>query len=114
MDDDVDLRPLLLEWLTLWRNQAAKYGSKMEFVYRNALKSLKTHPDAVYSARDCKRIKYFGQSCCLRVTSTPVTGFLCSRQTVFQDRGCHQREEWCASDHRSRRRGDKRCSKRAA
>lgn len=60
MDQRQDLRPVIAEWLTLWKNQANRYGSKMEFVYRNAFKSLKSHADPVYSAKDCINIKYFG------------------------------------------------------
>lgn len=62
MDQRQDLRPLIAQWLTLWKNQANKCGSKMEFVYRNAFKSLKTHTEPVYLAKDCLRIKYFGES----------------------------------------------------
>lgn len=55
-----DIKPLLKEWLTLWKNNAGKTGSKMEFVYKNALKSLKDYKEPVHSAKDCLKIKYFG------------------------------------------------------
>jgi hypothetical protein len=64
MDDEdqrPDLRPVVSEWLMLWKNQANKCASKTEFVYKNALRSLKDHSEPVYSAKDFIRIKYFGE-----------------------------------------------------
>lgn len=60
MDQRPDLRPFISQKLTLWKNQANKYGSKMEYVYRNAIKSLNSHNEPIYSAKECIRIKYFG------------------------------------------------------
>ena len=55
-----DLRPLLIDWLTQWKNAASRTGSRMEFVYKNALKSLRAYDQPVKTAKECRQIKYFG------------------------------------------------------
>ena len=61
MMEEQSIKPLLKEWLTLWKNTASRTGSKMEFVYKNALKSLTSYSEPIYSEKDCIKIKYFGK-----------------------------------------------------
>lgn len=60
MSQTEDIKPLLIQWLTLWKNLASKTGSRMEYVYNNALKSLRSYEEPVTCAKDCQKIKYFG------------------------------------------------------
>lgn len=60
MTDKEDIKPHLIQWLTQWKNAASKSGSKMEYVYNNALKSLKAHDQKITTAKECRSIKYFG------------------------------------------------------
>lgn len=56
----VNLKPLILEWLTKWKNDVSRFGSKMEFVYKNAMRSLKETTDPVFTIQDVRKIKFFG------------------------------------------------------
>lgn len=68
---DNTLEPInkqVLERLTEWKNSCSKIGSKMEYVYLRAIKSLREHKEPIYDAKDLKSLKYFGMftflSCC--------------------------------------------------
>lgn len=58
-----DVRSFIIQWLTKWHGQASRTGSKMEFVYKNALNSIKAHDGPIKTAEDCSKIKYFGKTC---------------------------------------------------
>lgn len=62
MDGKEDIKPMLVTWLTQWKNAASKTGSKMEYVYNNALKSLRVYDQTVHTTEDCRKIKYFGNA----------------------------------------------------
>lgn len=60
MEEIQDIKPIVVNWLTQWKNAASKTGSRMEYVYNNALKSLRAHDQPVTNIHDCRKIKYFG------------------------------------------------------
>lgn len=61
------LKPLILEWLTKWKNDCSRFGSKMEFVYKNAIRSLKDYNDPVFTLHDVRKLKYFGDKICEKI-----------------------------------------------
>lgn len=56
-----DLRSTIIAWLTKWTGQASRSGSKMEFVYKNALNSIKLHDEVIRTVEQCSKLKYFGK-----------------------------------------------------
>nr|XP_027201123.1 crossover junction endonuclease MUS81-like [Dermatophagoides pteronyssinus] len=62
-----DINPLIIKWLTQWRDQARQHGSKLEFVYGKALKTLREHPHPLRSGEDCKKLKNFGTKICEKI-----------------------------------------------
>ncbi|KAH9420217.1 Crossover junction endonuclease mus81 [Dermatophagoides pteronyssinus] len=62
-----NINPLIIKWLTQWRDQARQHGSKLEFVYGKALKTLREHPHPLRSGEDCKKLKNFGTKICEKI-----------------------------------------------
>lgn len=58
------LNVLIKNFLVELKNDAHRKGSKMEFVYSNALKSLRAHPDKICSVQECIKLKYIGDKTC--------------------------------------------------
>ena len=58
------LNELIKNFLIELKNDAHRKGSKMEFVYSNALKSLNVHKDKIANIKDCRKLKYFGDKSC--------------------------------------------------
>lgn len=56
--------PLFEQWLTEWRDKAQESGSKMQFCFSLALKSLKQYPLPLETGKDCKLLKGFGEKLC--------------------------------------------------
>lgn len=61
------INKLLLTWLLAWKNDCARIGSKMEYVYLRAIKSLQSHKENLYTGADCSALKYFGDKICARI-----------------------------------------------
>lgn len=51
----------VLDYLTVWKNACAKTGSKMEFVYLRAMKSLREHKESIYDVKELEKLKFFGK-----------------------------------------------------
>lgn len=58
------LNELIKSFLVELKNDAHRKASKMEFVYANALKSLRAHTDKLMRIDDFKKLKYFGDKSC--------------------------------------------------
>lgn len=59
------LNVMIKNFLVELKNDAHRKGSKMEFVYSNALKSLKAHQEKIRSVQECIKLKYIGDKTCL-------------------------------------------------
>ncbi|KAH9527362.1 Crossover junction endonuclease mus81 [Dermatophagoides farinae] len=66
-DKSDDKKSLILKWLTQWRDQSRQHGSKLEYVYGKALKTLREHPHPISSCDDCKKLKNFGPKICEKI-----------------------------------------------
>ena len=55
------MNKLVLEWLQEWKNDCGKIGSKMEFVFLRAIKSLRDHKEPVYNVEELRKLKFFGE-----------------------------------------------------
>lgn len=62
-----EIRHLVIQWLTRWHGVAHRTGSRMEFVYKNALTTIKAHDGPVRTVEDCAKIKFFGPKLCEKV-----------------------------------------------
>lgn len=58
------LNTLIKNFLVELKNDAHRKGSKMEFVYSNALKSLRAHPEKIRTVQECIKLKYIGDKTC--------------------------------------------------
>ncbi|XP_074596732.1 mus81 structure-specific endonuclease subunit [Brevipalpus obovatus] len=58
---------LVLNWMQEWKNDCGRVGSKMEFVFLRAIKSLRDHKEPVYSAEELRKLKFFGDKICERI-----------------------------------------------
>lgn len=56
--------PLFEGWLLQWRDDARENGSKMEYCFSNALKTLGQYPLPLERGKDCKILKGFGEKLC--------------------------------------------------
>lgn len=61
MSQTDDIKPLVIKWLTEWKTSCAKSGSKMEFVYRKALTTLKAHEEPILNTTQLIKLKNFGK-----------------------------------------------------
>lgn len=58
------LNVLIKNFLVELKNDAHRKGSKMEFVYSNALKSLRAHQEKIRTVQECIKLKYIGDKTC--------------------------------------------------
>ena len=58
------LNELIKSFLVELKNDAHRKASKIEFVYANALKSLRLHKERIGRIPDCRKLKYFGDKTC--------------------------------------------------
>jgi hypothetical protein len=58
---ELNKKALILDWLQEWKNDCSRIGSKMEYVYLRAIKSLREAKDEINSGADCQKLKYFGE-----------------------------------------------------
>jgi len=78
MEERIDIKPHLKNWLKEWTEQAKASHSKMKFVYANALKSLASHTGPIYTHKECIKIKYFGEHFCI-IVKISIIHLLASR-----------------------------------
>lgn len=57
--------PLFEQWLTEWRDEAIKNGSKMQHCFSKALTSLRKYPLPLSSGQNCKVLEGFGDRLCI-------------------------------------------------
>ncbi|KAF7488363.1 Crossover junction endonuclease MUS81 [Sarcoptes scabiei] len=75
---------LIIDWLIEWREQAKRFGSKMEFVYGKALNSLRSHTDPIRSGEDCRKLKGFGNAICMKIDQKFAQKFPNSQNVTSQ------------------------------
>lgn len=56
--------PLFEKWLTEWKSDAQRKGSKMEKIFSYALSNLRKYKLTLYSGTECKILRGFGNTLC--------------------------------------------------
>ncbi|XP_054159299.1 crossover junction endonuclease MUS81-like [Oppia nitens] len=86
---------LFIKWLTEWRNSAKEMGSKMEFVFNKALRSLREHPNQLSTGEECRQLKGFGDKLCKRIDErlSQMNGITIDCQTSRRPGNGNQRDQ---------------------